>query len=378
MHILLFTRSLSIGGTERQLLMLAEGLRRLGHEVAVVVFYRGGDIELAQGPASVRVLPLGKKGRWHLLGPLLGLRRILRDERPDALYAFLPAQTAVAALALSRELPTRLVFGIRSAEVRGAHYDALTWLTYRLEARLAYRTDLIIANSQAARADAVRRGMPADRIAVVPNGIDSQAMAPDAAAGRSQRRSWRIPEHGFVVGCVARLDPMKDHLTLLEAGAQFLKDNRDSYFVLVGQGPANFSRQLKSAAANIEPAGRFIWADPTTDMRPIYNAFDIATLSSAFGESFPNVVGEAMACGVPVAATDVGNVRQIIGTLGEVVPINQPQALCGAWIRLRNRLRKEPNLGLACRAAIVSQYGPEAMIEATERLLTEITGVYKN
>ena len=66
-------------------------------------------------------------------------------------------------------------------------------------------------------------------------------------------------------------------------------------------------------------------------MKAVYNAFDIATLASAFGEGFPNAVGEAMACGIPVAATDVGDVRSIAGSSGEVVPPKNPDLLCAAW-----------------------------------------------
>ena len=83
----------------------------------------------------------------------------------------------------------------------------------------------------------------------------------------------------------------------------------------VGHGPATYRDELMRLAGSLGLADRVVWADETADMKAVYNAFDIATLASAFGEGFPNAVGEAMACGIPVAATDVGDVRSIAGEL---------------------------------------------------------------
>ena len=107
-------------------------------------------------------------------------------------------------------------------------------------------------------------------------------------------------------------------------------------------------------------------------MKAVYNAFDIATLASAFGEGFPNVVGEAMACGVPVAATDVGDVRAIVGASGEVVPPGSPDLLCAAWRSLRQRLAHDPCLRENVRAAIVADYSLAAMVRRSEDILTQL------
>jgi glycosyltransferase involved in cell wall biosynthesis len=115
-----------------------------------------------------------------------------------------------------------------------------------------------------------------------------------------------------------------------------------------------------------------LWVGKIDDMKSAYNAFDIATLSSAFGEGFPNTVGEAMACGVPVAATDIGDVRAIIGELGEVVAPKDPDLLCAAWQRLRQRAQ-EPGLRRQAREAIIANYGLDTMVRRTEDILTQLT-----
>jgi glycosyltransferase involved in cell wall biosynthesis len=212
--------------------------------------------------------------------------------------------------------------------------------------------------------------LPADRIAVVANGIDTELMRPDAAAGRARRAAWGLSADAFVIGCMARLDPMKDHVTLLSAAADFARENPDARFVCVGDGPLR--DDLKGLAHSLALTDRLVWAGEIADTRAAYNAFDIATLPSAFGEGFPNVVGEAMACGIPVAATDVGDVRAIAGGTGDVVPPKNPEALCAAWQRLRARLTREPALGEAARGIIVSNYSLEIMVRRTEDVLSQL------
>jgi glycosyltransferase involved in cell wall biosynthesis len=372
MKILFFIRSLEVGGSQRQLAMLSDGLARRGHDVVAAVFYTGKEIELMPSQSAIRVIALGKSGRWDVLGPLTRLRRLMLTERPDVIYAFLPMQTVLAALLRPRRLAARLVFGIRGSQVEADRYDALIALAYRLEAWLAGRADLIIANADAGRADAIRRGFPSARIAVIANGIDTNVMRPDADGGRKQRRTWGIADDAFVIGCVARFDPMKDHANFLAAAARFTAKFPTARFVCAGDGPPAYRAELETLAQSLGLADRIVWAGEIANVATAYNAFDIATLPSAFGEGFPNAVGESMACGTPVVATDVGDVRAIIGELGEVVAPKRPDLLCAGWERLRHRLAQDASLRGAVRKAIIANYGVDAMVERTENMLSRV------
>jgi glycosyltransferase involved in cell wall biosynthesis len=372
MKVLLFVRDLAVGGSQRQLAVLAAGLSRRGHDVAVAVLYAGGALEtLLDG--GVRLLPIEKRDRWDVIAPLARLRRLFVREHPDLVYAFLPTQTTLGALLLPLRLKTKLVFGLRAGGMQLNRYDALSALTYRSEVWLARRANLLIANARAVRADAITRGLPADRIAVVPNGIDTDTMRPDAAAGRALRHAWNISDDAFVIGCVARLDPMKDHANFLRAAASFACRSSDARFVCVGDGPPAYREELRALANSLGLADRLVWAGEVGDVKAAYNAFDIATLSSAFGEGFPNVVGEAMACGIPVVATDVGDVRPIIAEIGETVPPETPELLCAGWDRLRWRLAQNQSLRQVARDTIVANYGLDAMVRRTEDVLIRLT-----
>jgi glycosyltransferase involved in cell wall biosynthesis len=372
--VLFFIRSMVVGGSQRQVAMLARALAERGHEAAVVVFYTGGEIDIAREPTSPRVISLGKSARWDAIAPLARLRRLLRTERPDVVYAFHPPQAVLAALLLRRTQKTRLVFGVRSAAMEVKRYDSLSALAYALEVRLSKRADLIIANGHTVRADAVKRGMPASRIAVIPNGIDTQMMHPDAIAGGLQRRAWGIPDDAFVIGCVARFDPMKDHPTFLAAAARFAREQPGTRFVCVGDGAAPYRDALKAQAHALGLDDALVWAGEMDSLCNVYNAFDVATLPSAFGEGSPNVVGEAMACGVPVVATDVGDVRLIVGDLGEVVPPRNPQALAAGWTRMRQRLTQKSLIRGSIRQSIVTNYSLDAMVDRSIECLTQLVG----
>ena len=372
MKILFFIRSLELGGSQRQLAALAGGLARRGHQVAIVMFYDGGPNEDGLSSLGVRLIYLRKFSRWDILGPFARLWSIIRAERPNILYAFLPTQNALAALLAPFGTKTRLVFGVRAADMRAEHYDMLAVPIYRIEALLSRRADLIISNAEAGRIDATKRGMPNERIVVIPNGIDTTIFRPNSNEERELRARWNIADDSFVVGLVARLDPMKDHRNFLNAAAKFAQGDSSVRYVCVGGGQKEYQESLLAYARSLGLGDRIVWAGEIRDTHAVYNALDIATLSSAFGEAFPNVVGEAMACGVPVVATDIGDIATIVGELGEIVPPGEPDRLCAAWAKMRQRLKDEPDIRDALRQRVVENYGVDAMVAQTERELAKI------
>jgi glycosyltransferase involved in cell wall biosynthesis len=165
-----------------------------------------------------------------------------------------------------------------------------------------------------------------------------------------------------VYGIVARLDPMKDHPTFLEAAARVASAQDAARFVAIGSGPAAYAARLERHPAAKRLGGRLVWAGDVDDMAAAYNALDALVLSST-GEGFPNAVAEAMACGVPCAVTDAGDAARIVAGTGRVVPTADPDALAAAMMDL-----PAPPLP-AARERIARAYSVEAMCAATEELL---------
>ena len=371
LRVLLVGRALTTGGAERQMIHIANGLAARGHQVRLSTFYAVNEFPDALDRDRVTWTALEKTSRWDVAGPIQRLRTLVRRWRPDAIYTFLtPANLLLTAL--RPVLPRHaLVWGLRGADLDLSRYDWLSRLTIRLERRLAWVPDLIIANSEAGRRDALAHGFPGDRIRVVPNGIDTDAFSPVTAdERRAARARMGLPRDALVVGLVARLDPMKDHETALRAMARVVR-TRDAHLVLAGTGPAEFRRKLEMFADGLGLAGRAHWLGAAPEVRTVYAAIDVLCLPSAFGEGFPNVIGEAMACGVPCVATDVGDSRAVMGGFGVVVPPRDPAALADGLSRMADRAA-DPELGPLLRRRIVERYSLAAMIERTEDLLLAV------
>jgi glycosyltransferase involved in cell wall biosynthesis len=375
MRILLSIPSLMPGGAERQFAELAAGLSARGHEVLAVALDQGGPLEASLGGAGLVVL--GKSSRLGNVRVAFGLAGRLRSFRPQVHYAFLTTPCVLGALLKPFFPATRLVMGLRATDVDHAAYTygRAGRFLHGLEARLSALADLVIANSQAGRRDGLARGFPEARTAVVHNGIDTTRCLPDRALGLALRTAWGIGPEEVLIGQVARLDPMKDHPNFLRAAALLAARRPEARFVCVGGGPEAYQAELHRQAAELGLSGRLVWAGGRADMPAVYNALDALCLSSAYGEGFPNVLGEAMACGVPACATDAGDAALVLGGTGAVVPRRDPEALAAGLKGLLERLEREGEvLRAACRERIVANFGVERMVRDTEALLAPLDG----
>ena len=374
--ITLLIRSLNYGGSERQLAALAKGMHERQHKVTVAVFYSGGPLERELREAGVRVRGLNKRSRWDLPGFLLRLVRFLREEKPTTLYSFLGSPNILTVLLKPVFLRTRMVWGVRASNVDLDRYDWLARLSYEVERRLSRFADLIIVNSRAGMKYAVANGFPKDRMVVIPNGIDVARFCPDPEARQRVRTDWGVMEDETLIGLVGRLDPMKDHPTFLRAASLLSHEREDVRFVCVGDGPAAYRRALHALAEELGLVQRLTWAGVREDMPAVYNALNVATSSSAYGEGFSNVVGEAMACGVPCVTTDVGDSAWIVGDPGLVVPPNNPEALVARWKHVIDKVSENrSSVGLKLRERIVHSFSLDHMIERSVKVLGSDSGI---
>jgi glycosyltransferase involved in cell wall biosynthesis len=140
-------------------------------------------------------------------------------------------------------------------------------------------------------------------------------------------------------------------------------------FVCIGDGPMDYKKKLYSLCEESGLSDFIIWAGLRSDMAAVYNALDIATSTSSYGEGFSNVIAEAMACGVPCVVTDVGDSALIVGDTGLVVPIKDPEALANGWMKMLKRLENNVYLNSKkTREKIVSNYSVELLIRKTSAL----------
>lgn len=369
-RIVFLIRSLARGGAQRQLIALAIGLHRAGWDVRVACFYAGAAFQHELARASVQVIDLRKRGRWDLVGFGWRLWRTLRREDADVVHGYLTVGNLLALVARLAHWHTRVVWGVRSAYMDRSRYDWMTRATFRLSRRLARLANLIIVNSEAGAAHHAALGYPRRRLRVIANGIDTRRFHFDAEGRARVREEWGVPDAALLVGLVGRIDPMKDHETFLKAAAELARRDARWLFACVGEGHTDYAAALRLQADALGLAGRLIWAGPRADMRAVYSALDLAA-STSYGEGFPNVIAEAMACGRACVVTDVGDSARIVGPCGVVVPTHDPAAVADGlealWCATGGAL-----VARAARARIVERYSLEALVAGTQSALREI------
>jgi glycosyltransferase involved in cell wall biosynthesis len=219
-------------------------------------------------------------------------------------------------------------------------------------------------------------GMRGKRAIVIPNGFDTLRFAPNPDEGTVQRRAWGVPADVPLIGIVGRLAPVKDHPTFLRAAAQLGQEWPTAQFVCIGNGPADYTGSLKILARSLGIADRLLWPGVCDQMSAAYNALSLLVLSST-DEGFPNVVGEAMACGIPCVTTRVGDAALLIGDTGVVTDIADDVAITRA---VSDILRESPEAragrARAARSRICSRFSVQALARNTEQaLLSLLPGV---
>lgn len=369
--VLFLTLSLNHGGAERQLVILAKGLHKRGHEVSVAVFNPNGPFEKDLKESGIPVITLNMCRRWDIIHAISHLITVLRFQKPDILHSYLGGPNILTIL-LKVVLPsnTRIVWGIRASNVNLREYSLIDRVTYYLERVLSGFSDHIIVNSSSGLEYASQKGFPRGKMVVIQNGIDTDRYFIDRSAGKKIRAEWGIKDHETLIGLVGRLDPMKDHPVFLKAASFIARDKKDIRFVCIGNGTESYRFKLLSLSKALGLDRIMLWTGSRDDMPAVYNAMDIIVSSSAYGEGFPNVIGEAMACGVPCVVTDVGDSAYVVGDTGIVVSPRDPDALAGG---MKNLLDSDLTaLGLKARQRVVENFNLEQLVNKTEEELKRL------
>lgn len=367
MRVLFVTRSLNIGGAERQLLANAVGLKNRGHTIEIALFYMEGNFVDEARKAGIDVVWLGKRGRWDNIRMIVNLARRIRRFSPDVVYAFMSTANIAASVAKLLVPGTRLAWGLRTANVRWSDHGRVLDLIDRIEGLLSRTANSIICNSRAALAELGNKGWHSKSAVVVYNIIDVERFRPRAEQRESQRVAWAVSSEEFVVGIAARIDVFKDYDTFIRAAAIASEVNDRLRFVCVGSGPTQLEAEKKQLAASLGLSERMIWLGARSDIENIYCGFD-AYCSSSITEGFSNTLAEGMAVDLPPIATDVGDSANIVGDTGWVVPAGNPHALAAAILSCASGAVSRPS----ARARILERFAPESVLNSLETELRKV------
>jgi glycosyltransferase involved in cell wall biosynthesis len=353
--IAIFLSRFQPGGTERQTIELIRRLDRKRFEVHVACCHREGAwLERAEETAeSVAAFPIYSFRRARTLVQAQAFARWCRQRELKVLYtADLYANIFALPAAAMAGVPVRIASRREINPDKTAGQIALQRAAYIC-------AHAIVANCGAAADRLAEERVPRSRVHVIPNGID---------AGRYPVRTVRRPIRRILT--VANLRAEKAHEVLFAAAQTVLKRVPDAEFVVAGDGPRR--AELEALAAAMDISGRVRFLGHCENVAALLAEADAFVLPSR-SEAFPNSVLEAMASALPVVASRVGGIRELIEhqRTGVLVPPDEPMPLAFALLNLMQWDEHAARLGEAARRAVETTYSFERMVSSFERLYLE-------
>jgi glycosyltransferase involved in cell wall biosynthesis len=310
---------------------------------------------------------------------ILKLVKWLRQISPDVIHTWMYHADLIGSLAAKMAGAFPVVWGIHHSTLDRKYNKMSTICTMKTCARLSHSLPVkILCCSETARRIHAESGYDDEKMVVIPNGFDLANFRPDPTAREEIRLELGISDKTPLIGLVGRFDPQKDHQNFIHAADVLHGRVQEAHFLMCGDNVTSDNTLLAGWVkdAGIEKCCHLLGR--RDDIPKVAASLDIATSSSSFGEAFPLVVGEAMACEVPCVVTDVGDAAYIVGETGKVVPPKNPHALAHAWqelIQLGAEGRRQ--LGAAARKRIEDNFSLPAIVARHESLYNELADLNK-
>lgn len=367
---------LQVGGAQVMLYKLLSRLDRSRFDSRVISLTESGPLaEPLQEigvPVEVCHMPRGRP----TLSSLFRLWRQLSQPRLDVIQTWLFHSDLLGGV-VSRwtRLKVPVVWNIRHGSLCSTIDKRSTLWTVKLCSLLSnHLPSRIIVNSQAGRSMYREIGYAPDKLEVIPNGFDTDHFCPSVEARHMMRRELGIADDATLIGLVGRYHPHKDHGTFMEAAGQVLKSRPDTHFLLCGDGIDGANGELLERIQHAGSMANFHLLGRRDDLPTIQASLDVA-VSSSLTEGFPNVIGEAMSCGVPCVVTDSGGSSEVVGDTGRVVPCGDAKALADACLEILKMPHEHRHrLGDLARQRIVTQFSLERATECYADLWQNVAG----
>lgn len=349
-RVVLLLEELNIGGTQRQALELALNLDTGRFHTEIWLMAGGEGMRPLASGGNVPIVHLSGRS---IVGPdsLLNLWRMLRSNRVDVLVLMTVIPNIWGRL-LGRLAGVPVIIGTCRGDTSAFRQH---------EKLLKGLVDHHICNAGALkkRLASVYK-VPDSAISVIPNGVNTQFFRPpETSAGRK------------AIICPARLVPEKDHDTLISAFGAIASSHPETELWIVGDGPRR--KAIEELSAREAPAGKIRLFPGHLDLRPLFAGSCLLVLSSVV-EGLPNAVLEAMACGLPVLATDVGGLREVVehGRTGFLVPSRNVTALAEAMNRLLQDENLRETFGREGRRRAEELYSVSTMVRRHEEIFQKL------
>ncbi len=348
--------TLHMGGMERLVVRMAHAFRDRGIDVRITVIEALGPLADEARDLGIPVTLVPTLGIWTNVRARALAEHLVR-RRPHVVHAhsgvWLKSVSAARAAGVAGVVHT--FHGVVENE---------PWYVDQLRRAASWRTDDIVAVSESLRGILVRRArIPKNRVEVIINGVDVRRFAP--SPGPVANEALGRPR--FVVGHVARLDPIKNQGMLLQAFERVRRQIPHARLVIAGDGPSRESLEALTISLGLRDSVTFL--GEVRDTAELYRSFDVFALSSV-SEGTSMSLLEAMASGVPVVATAVGGTPALVqnGELGALVESGDVRAMAEAISDLAVSPARHRDIAARARAYTVMHYSEDAMLERYQML----------
>jgi glycosyltransferase involved in cell wall biosynthesis len=300
----------------------------------------------------------------------------LKTLKPDVVHTWMYHADLFGGLAARLARVPVVAWGIRNSNLDRDKTKLSTRVVANACARLSrWVPDRILSCSEMARQVHVHLGYAADKMAVIPNGFDLARFQPDALRRSAIRVGLGVGDDVLLVGLIGRFDPQKNHAGFFEAAGYLHRRLPTVHFVLAGKGIDEGNHALMRMIETAGVGHMTHLLGLRSDIPHLMAALDVLA-SSSYGEAFPNVLGEAMASGVPCVVTDVGDSAYIVGDTGRVVlPGNMAGLAAAIEDLLMLPAAARAVLGERARARVAEHFEIGRVVQQYERFYDDLIGI---
>lgn len=327
MNLLHIITGLNVGGAELMLKRLVgshQGNPNYRHSVISLTLV--GKVGAQLQEMGIEVRALGMRSPLDIPRVLWQLVRMIRTERPDIVQTWLYHADLLGGLAARLAGNHNVVWNIRTTDVQACGTRATLMVMQMCAWLSSWLPHTIVCAAEAARRAHVAVGYDAAHMKVVPNGFDLSRLVATTDQRDLLRARCGFATHEVVIGTLGRFTPAKDYENFVHTAGLLALQYAHVRFLMVGRGLDSDNTELARWIARTGHADRFVLLGERADVPVCLAAMDIFCLSSCT-EAFPNVVGEAMAMGLPCVVTDVGDTAMLVANTGVVVPKEDSNAL---------------------------------------------------